>query len=82
MKPDQDDRLEARDFFTQPRECSAESLHPPEIVGEVGNPVLETARRLWWRAFDHVCSSGTFQWPVKRSSGHIGLSANIQYKVD
>ena len=26
-----------------------------EIVGQVGNPVLETARRLWWRAFDRVC---------------------------
>jgi hypothetical protein len=25
---------------------------PPEIVGEVGNPLLETLRRLWWRAFD------------------------------
>jgi hypothetical protein len=55
MKPEQDDRLEARGVFSQPRECSTESLRPPEIVGEVANPVLETVRRLWWRAFDRVC---------------------------
>jgi len=55
MKPDQDDRLEARGVFGQPRECSAESLRPAEIVGEVANPVLEAARRFWWRAFDRIC---------------------------
>jgi hypothetical protein len=55
MKLDQDDRLEAQGVFCQPRECSAESLKAPEIVGEVANPVLETARRLWWRTFDRVC---------------------------
>jgi hypothetical protein len=55
MKLDQDDSLEARGFFSQPRECSAESLRPPEIVGEVTNPVLEAVRRLWWRALDRVC---------------------------
>lgn len=38
-----------------PIEFSAESLRPPEIVGEIENPMLETMRRLWWRAFDHVC---------------------------
>ena len=55
MKPEQDDRLEARGVFSQPRECSAESLRRPEIVGEVANPVLEAIRRLSWRAFDRVC---------------------------
>ncbi len=55
MKPEQDDRLEARGVFSQPRECSTESLRPPEIVGEVANPVLEAIRRLSWRAFDRVC---------------------------
>jgi hypothetical protein len=43
-------------------ECrfSAKSSHgrlqPPKIVGEVGNPVLETVRRFWWRVFDGVCN--------------------------
>ena len=55
MKFDQDDRLEAQAVFSQPRECSAESLRRPEIVGEVANPVLEAIRRLSWRAFDRVC---------------------------
>jgi hypothetical protein len=54
MKLDQDDRLE-EGIFSQPRECSAESLAPPEIVGEVANPVLEAIRRLSWRALDRVC---------------------------
>jgi hypothetical protein len=40
--------------LSQRRECSAESLRPPEIVGEIENPVLEMVRRLWWRAFDRV----------------------------
>jgi hypothetical protein len=30
-------------------------LQPPEIVGEVANPVLDAIRSLWWRAFDRVC---------------------------
>jgi hypothetical protein len=55
MKFDQDDRLEAQAVFSQPRECSAESLRRPEIVGEVANPVLEAIRRLSWRALDRVC---------------------------
>jgi len=59
MKPDQDDRLEARGVFGQPRECSAESLRPAEIVGEVANPVLEAIRRWWWRAFDLICDCVT-----------------------
>ena len=42
MKLDQDDRLE-EGIFSQSRECSAESLAPPEIVGEVANPVLEAS---------------------------------------
>ena len=54
MKLEQDDRLEEGNF-RQPRECSAESLAPPEIVGEVANPVLEAIRRLSWRALDRVC---------------------------
>jgi hypothetical protein len=54
MKLDQDDRLE-EGIFSQPREYSAESPAPPEIVGEVANPVLEAIRRLSWRALDRVC---------------------------
>lgn len=33
------------------------SKQPPEIVGQVRNPVLETLRRLWWRLFDRACDS-------------------------
>jgi hypothetical protein len=55
MTPDQDDRLGARGVLGQPRECSLETLQPPEIIGEVSNPVLEALRRFWWRAFDRVC---------------------------
>jgi hypothetical protein len=53
--PDQDDWFGARGALNQPRECSSVSLRPPEIVGEVTNPALETVRRFWWRAFDSVC---------------------------
>ena len=42
----QDDPLGARGVLSEPRECSPESLRPPEIVGEVANPVLEAVRRL------------------------------------
>jgi hypothetical protein len=56
MKPDQDDRLEARGILSEPTQRPVESLQPPEIVGEVANPVLETVRRLWWRALDRVCN--------------------------
>jgi hypothetical protein len=55
MKPDQDDRLEAGGHLGSPREFSLEKLQPPEIVGRVDNPVLETVRRLWWRGLDRVC---------------------------
>jgi len=55
MKPDHDDRLEAGGDFRRPIECFIERLQPREIVGEVANPVLETVRRSWWRAFDRVC---------------------------
>ena len=55
MKGEQHDRLEAGGDLSEPRECSPERLQPPEIVGEVKNPVLEAIRRLWWRAFDRVC---------------------------
>jgi hypothetical protein len=55
MKPDQDDRLGERGFLEQPKECSVHGLQPPEIVGQVENPVLEAIRCLWWRAFDRVC---------------------------
>jgi hypothetical protein len=56
MKPEQDDRLEAGGDLGSPREFSVERLQQPEIVGEVRNPLLETVRRLWWRAIDRVCS--------------------------
>jgi hypothetical protein len=55
MKPEQDDRLEAGGDLSTAREFSVERLPPPEIVGQVDNPVLETMRRLWWRAVDRVC---------------------------
>jgi hypothetical protein len=54
MKPDRHDWLDMGGAPSQPIECSAESLRPPEIVGEIENPMLETMRRLWWRAFDRV----------------------------
>jgi hypothetical protein len=50
-----DDRLETGGGFSQPTQGYLEGLQPPEIVGEVGNPVLEAFRRFWWRAFDRVC---------------------------
>ena len=55
MKPEQDDHLEAGGVLDSPREFSHENLQQPEIVGQVDNPVLETMRRHWWRAFDQVC---------------------------
>ena len=55
MKPEQYDGLGERDFLDQSKECFLEGLQPPEIVGQVENPVLEAIRRLWWRALDRVC---------------------------
>jgi hypothetical protein len=55
MKPQQDDRLEAGGGFSQPTQGYLEGLQPPEIVGQVANPVLEAFRRFWWRAFDRIC---------------------------
>ena len=49
MKLEQDDRLEAGCVLGHNR------FQPPEIVGEVSNPALETVRHLWWRALDRVC---------------------------
>src|SRR5437868_15386577 len=50
MKPEQETRP-----CSQPRKSSIEALPPPEIVGEVADPRLETVRRLWWRALDRGC---------------------------
>jgi hypothetical protein len=55
MKPDHDDHLEGGGFLDKPREFHLERLQPTQIVGEVANPVLETVRRFWWRAFDRIC---------------------------
>jgi hypothetical protein len=55
MKPDRHDWLDMGGAPSQPRDYSAVSLRPPEIVGEVTNTALETMRRLWWRAFDRAC---------------------------
>jgi hypothetical protein len=55
MKPEQDDRLEAGGDFGKPGEFLLGQLQPAEIIGRVDNPVLETVRRLWWRALDRVC---------------------------
>jgi hypothetical protein len=54
MKPDRRDWFGVEGALSQPRECPAESLRPPEIVGEIENSVLEMFRGLWWRAFDRV----------------------------
>ena len=45
----------------EPKECSSERLRPPQIMGEVENPVLESVRRLWWRAIDRVCDFFTLR---------------------
>jgi hypothetical protein len=50
MKPDQENQP-----FSQSRKSFIEALPPPEIVGEVADPRLETVRRLWWRALDRAC---------------------------
>lgn len=55
MRTEQRDRFGARGALNQPRECTAIRLRPPEIVGEVTNPALETMRRLSWRAIDRAC---------------------------
>jgi hypothetical protein len=55
MKPDRHDWFRVGGALSQPRDYSAESLRPPEIVGQVENPVLETMRCLWWQAFDRIC---------------------------
>ena len=55
MKPDRNDWLEGAGDLGEPREFSLEKLQPPEIVGKVRNPLLETVRRSWWRGFDCVC---------------------------
>jgi hypothetical protein len=52
MKPEQDDRL---GDVSQPTQHSLERLQPPEIIGQVENPALETVRRFWWQALDRVC---------------------------
>ena len=46
MKPGRHDWSDMGGALSQPRECSAESLRPPEIVGEIENPMLEAMRRL------------------------------------
>jgi hypothetical protein len=56
MKPEQYERLDARGALSQTTQRYLETLRPPEIVGEVANPVLEGVRRFWWRAFDRVCN--------------------------
>ena len=40
---------------SRPVECFLEGIQPPQIVGQLENPLLEAIRRLWWRAFDSVC---------------------------
>jgi hypothetical protein len=41
--------------LSQPIQRYLETLRPPEIVGEVANPVLEAVRRFWWRVLDRIC---------------------------
>jgi hypothetical protein len=55
VKLEQDNQPGTRDLFGDPRGCSLESRAPPEIVGQIDNPVLEAIRRFSWRAVDRVC---------------------------
>lgn len=55
MRSDQDDEVEVGGALGKPGEISAEKLPPLEIVRQIDNPVIETVRRLWWRAIDRVC---------------------------
>jgi hypothetical protein len=52
MKPEQ---LNWFGWVEQLRECFAEPLKPPEIVGEIDNRLLEGMRRLLWRPVDGLC---------------------------
>jgi hypothetical protein len=45
MKPEQGDRLGAREIFGKPDEFSLEELQRSEIVRQVDDPVLEAVRR-------------------------------------
>jgi hypothetical protein len=69
MKPDQDDRLEARGVFSQPRECSAESLRPPEIVAK-----LKTRCSKWF-----VVSGGEHSIACLVASCPFGCGSSIEY---
>jgi hypothetical protein len=40
---------------SHPGKSSGERLRSPKIIGQVDNPVLEAARRLFWRALDRIC---------------------------
>jgi hypothetical protein len=55
MKPEHDDGSEAGGDLSKPGEFSLERLQPPEIVGQVDNPMLEAVRRSWWRGLDRIC---------------------------
>ena len=55
MKLEPYDGLGVGGFLEQPKECSVDRLQPPEIVGQLENPMLEAIRCLWWRVFDRVC---------------------------
>jgi hypothetical protein len=55
MKREQHERRGERCVVGNPTQRSLEGLRAPEIIGELSNPLLETVRRLWWRAFDRVC---------------------------
>jgi hypothetical protein len=50
MKPEQEKRP-----FSESTKAAIGALPPPEIVGEVADPRIETVHRLWWRAFDRAC---------------------------
>ena len=55
MKPAHGDWFDERSVVGDPAQRSLDELRPPEIVGEVANPVLEAVRRLSWRVFDLIC---------------------------
>jgi hypothetical protein len=55
MKPGHRDWFYQPSVVGDPTQRSLDELRPPEIVGEVANPVLEAVRRLSWRVFDLIC---------------------------
>jgi hypothetical protein len=54
MTSEPENQFRARRVLSQQSERLAERRRPTEIVGEIGNPVLEAVRRFWWRGVDRL----------------------------